>query len=108
MTAIRRVTEIPGPNSRALLERRAAAVARGLAKSTDVVIDRAEGALVHDVDGNTLGHSQRMLAGPMPDAVQDQRDGQRAGGIGDLRCGPHRVRAGPRVGKSPVGAGSPA
>ncbi|MBA3460287.1 MAG: aminotransferase class III-fold pyridoxal phosphate-dependent enzyme [Deltaproteobacteria bacterium] len=54
MTAIRRVTEIPGPNSRALLERRANAVVRGLGKSTDVVIDRAEGALVHDVDGNTL------------------------------------------------------
>ena len=54
MTAICRVTEIPGPKSRALLDRRAAAVARGLAKSTDVVIDRAEGALVHDVDGNTL------------------------------------------------------
>jgi 4-aminobutyrate aminotransferase/(S)-3-amino-2-methylpropionate transaminase len=54
MTAIHRVTEIPGPQSRALLERRASAVARGLARSTDVVIDRAEGALVHDVDGNTL------------------------------------------------------
>ncbi len=54
MTAIRRVTEIPGPNSRAILERRAGAVARGLARSTDVVVARAEGALVHDVDGNTL------------------------------------------------------
>jgi 4-aminobutyrate aminotransferase / (S)-3-amino-2-methylpropionate transaminase / 5-aminovalerate transaminase len=53
-SAIHRVTEIPGPNSRAILERRAAAVARGLARSTDVVIERAEGALVHDVDGNTL------------------------------------------------------
>jgi 4-aminobutyrate aminotransferase/(S)-3-amino-2-methylpropionate transaminase len=51
---IRVVTEIPGPNSRAMLERRASAVTRGLAKSTEVVIDRAEGALVHDVDGNTL------------------------------------------------------
>ena len=54
MTAIQRVTEIPGPKSRALLERRANAVVRGLAKSTDVVIDRAEGARVFDVDGNTL------------------------------------------------------
>jgi len=54
VTAIRRVTEIPGPKSRALLERRAAAVARGLARSTDVVVERAEGARVHDVDGNTL------------------------------------------------------
>ncbi|HSK03130.1 MAG TPA: aspartate aminotransferase family protein [Kofleriaceae bacterium] len=54
MTAIRRVTEIPGPQSRAILERRAGAVARGLARSTDVVVARAEGALIHDVDGNTL------------------------------------------------------
>ncbi len=54
MTAIRRLTEIPGPNSRALLERRAAAVTRALGRSTDVVIDRAEGARVIDVDGNTL------------------------------------------------------
>jgi 4-aminobutyrate aminotransferase/(S)-3-amino-2-methylpropionate transaminase len=54
MTAIHRVTEIPGPQSRAILDRRASAVARGLGRSTDVVIDRANGALVYDVDGNTL------------------------------------------------------
>ena len=54
MAAIRRVTEIPGPKSRAMLERRANAVVRGLGKSTDVVVERAEGALVHDADGNTL------------------------------------------------------
>jgi 4-aminobutyrate aminotransferase / (S)-3-amino-2-methylpropionate transaminase / 5-aminovalerate transaminase len=73
MTAIRRVTEIPGPKSRAMLERRAAAVARGLGKSTEVVIDRAEGALVHDVDGNTLvdlaGGIGMTLAGHCPPAV---------------------------------------
>jgi 4-aminobutyrate aminotransferase / (S)-3-amino-2-methylpropionate transaminase / 5-aminovalerate transaminase len=51
---IHRVTEIPGPKSRAILARRAAAVTAGLGKSTDVVIDHAEGALVTDVDGNTL------------------------------------------------------
>jgi len=51
---IQRVTEIPGPKSRAVLERRAAAVTRALGRSTDVVIDRAEGAMVVDVDGNTL------------------------------------------------------
>jgi 4-aminobutyrate aminotransferase / (S)-3-amino-2-methylpropionate transaminase / 5-aminovalerate transaminase len=54
MTAIRRVTEIPGPKSRAMLERRAKAVTRALGKSTDVVVERADGALVYDVDGNTL------------------------------------------------------
>ncbi|MEP7383840.1 MAG: aspartate aminotransferase family protein [Gemmatimonadota bacterium] len=47
-------TEVPGPRSRALIARRAAAVASGLGKATDVVVDRAEGALVHDVDGNTF------------------------------------------------------
>jgi 4-aminobutyrate aminotransferase / (S)-3-amino-2-methylpropionate transaminase / 5-aminovalerate transaminase len=51
---IHRVTEIPGPKSRAMLARRAAAVTAGLGKSTDVVVDHAEGALVTDVDGNTL------------------------------------------------------
>src|SRR5204862_275981 len=51
MTAIRRITDIPGPKSRAILERRAKAVTSALGKATDVVIDRAEGALVHDVDG---------------------------------------------------------
>ncbi len=73
MTAIRRVTEIPGPNSRALLERRARAVPRGLGRSTDVVIDRAEGALVHDVDGNTLidlaGGIGMLATGHCPPAV---------------------------------------
>jgi 4-aminobutyrate aminotransferase/(S)-3-amino-2-methylpropionate transaminase len=54
MTAIHRVTEIPGPNSRALLARRAKAVTSALGRSTDVVVERAEGALVFDVDGNTL------------------------------------------------------
>ena len=54
MTAIRRVTEIPGPHSLAILARRANAVTKGLGRSTDIVVERAEGALVHDVDGNTL------------------------------------------------------
>jgi 4-aminobutyrate aminotransferase / (S)-3-amino-2-methylpropionate transaminase / 5-aminovalerate transaminase len=73
MTAIQRVTEIPGPNSRDVLARRAAAVTRGLARSTDVVIDRAEGARVYDVDGNTLldlaGGIGMTLAGHCPPAV---------------------------------------
>jgi 4-aminobutyrate aminotransferase/(S)-3-amino-2-methylpropionate transaminase len=37
-----------------MLARRAAAVAGGLGKLTEVVAERAEGSLVHDVDGNTL------------------------------------------------------
>jgi 4-aminobutyrate aminotransferase/(S)-3-amino-2-methylpropionate transaminase len=70
---IRRVTEIPGPKSRALLERRANAVVRGLGKSTDVVIDHAEGARVYDVDGNTLvdlaGGIGMSLVGHCPPTV---------------------------------------
>ncbi|HUS68310.1 MAG TPA: aminotransferase class III-fold pyridoxal phosphate-dependent enzyme [Kofleriaceae bacterium] len=54
MSVIHIVTEIPGPKSRAILARRDAAVMRGLGRSTEVVIERAEGALLHDVDGNTL------------------------------------------------------
>ena len=54
MSVIRRVTDIPGPKARAILERRAAAVTRALGRATDVVVDRAEGARVVDVDGNTL------------------------------------------------------
>ena len=73
MTAIRRVTDIPGPRSRAILERRASAVTTALGRSTDVVIDRAEGALVHDVDGNTLidlaGGIGMLAVGHCPPAV---------------------------------------
>ncbi len=54
MSSIQLQTEIPGPKSRELLARRAAAVSAGLAKSTEIVIDHAHGALVHDIDGNTL------------------------------------------------------
>ncbi len=47
-------TELPGPRSRALVARRAAALPSGLGKSTDIAVERAEGGLVYDVDGNTL------------------------------------------------------
>ena len=54
MSSIQLKTEVPGPRSKALLARRASAVPNGLGKATDVVVERAEGALVHDVDGNTF------------------------------------------------------
>lgn len=54
MAAIQLKTEVPGPRSRAIIARRAAAVPTGLGRATDVVVERAEGALVHDVDGNTF------------------------------------------------------
>ncbi|MFM8809262.1 MAG: aminotransferase class III-fold pyridoxal phosphate-dependent enzyme, partial [Chthoniobacterales bacterium] len=47
-------TPIPGPASQAILQRRADAIPAGLAKSTDVVVADAKGAVVTDVDGNTL------------------------------------------------------
>ncbi|MBX7213810.1 MAG: aspartate aminotransferase family protein [Thermoflexales bacterium] len=47
-------TELPGPNSRALVARREAAMPLGFAKSTPLGVRRAHGALVEDVDGNTL------------------------------------------------------
>ena len=47
-------TEIPGPNSRALLARRAAAVPRGVPAVTPIAIAHAEGAVVTDADGNRL------------------------------------------------------
>ncbi len=48
------VSEIPGPRSRALWARREKATPRGLAHTAPIFIDRAEGALLHDVDGNVL------------------------------------------------------
>lgn len=48
------VTEVPGPRSRELLERRAAAVAPGVGTILPVFVERAEGAVLVDVDGNQL------------------------------------------------------
>jgi 4-aminobutyrate aminotransferase/(S)-3-amino-2-methylpropionate transaminase len=45
-------TAIPGPKSKALMQRRSAAVPRGPAHSTPVFAAKAEGAVVEDVDGN--------------------------------------------------------
>ncbi len=54
MSYIRLNTEVPGPRAKALLARRQDAVPAGLAKATDVVVERAAGSLVFDVDGNTF------------------------------------------------------
>ena len=80
MSYIRLNTEIPGPKAKQLLARRAAAIPSGLGRATDVVVERAEGSLLFDVDGNTLidlaggigmlavGHSPA----PVVQAVQKQ------------------------------------
>ncbi|QWF79086.1 4-aminobutyrate--2-oxoglutarate transaminase [Amycolatopsis sp. CA-230715] len=47
-------TEIPGPASRALQERRAATVAAGVSSVLPVYVTSASGGLLTDADGNTL------------------------------------------------------
>jgi len=47
-------TEIPGPKSRALMERKRRAISRGWANAIPVFVREARGALVTDVDGNTF------------------------------------------------------
>src|SRR5215468_11267602 len=54
MSTINLVTEIPGPKSKAIVARREAATARGASKLTQIAVEKAEGAAVVDVDGNTL------------------------------------------------------
>jgi 4-aminobutyrate aminotransferase / (S)-3-amino-2-methylpropionate transaminase / 5-aminovalerate transaminase len=50
----RLVTEIPGPTSRELIARKAAAVPRGVGTTMPVYVARAGGGIVEDVDGNRL------------------------------------------------------
>ncbi|MGH9054822.1 MAG: 4-aminobutyrate--2-oxoglutarate transaminase [Acidimicrobiales bacterium] len=48
------VTEVPGPKSREMATRRVAAVAAGVSSVLPVYIERGEGAILVDVDGNSL------------------------------------------------------
>jgi 4-aminobutyrate aminotransferase/(S)-3-amino-2-methylpropionate transaminase len=54
MSSIQLKTPIPGPNSRALVQRSFPAVPRGVAQLTPVFVNKAEGAVIEDVDGNRL------------------------------------------------------
>ncbi|MCG6965135.1 MAG: 4-aminobutyrate--2-oxoglutarate transaminase [Chromatiaceae bacterium] len=80
MPSIKLVTEIPGPNSVALVARRDAAVARGAARLTDIAVASGSGALVTDVDGNSYidfaGGIGTLAVGHTPpdivDAICDQ------------------------------------
>lgn len=79
---IRLNTELPGPKSRELVARREAAMPAGYGKATPIVVRRAHGALVEDVDGNVLidfaggigvlnvGHTPRDVV----DAIKAQAD----------------------------------
>jgi len=74
------VTELPGPRSLALAERRSSAVTSGVSSALPLYVADAEGAVVVDVDGNSLidlgagiavvgvGHA----APPVVEAVQAQ------------------------------------
>jgi 4-aminobutyrate aminotransferase/(S)-3-amino-2-methylpropionate transaminase len=48
------ITELPGPKSRALHQRRQAVVSAGLTNGFPIYIERAEGAILVDVDGNQI------------------------------------------------------
>jgi len=50
----RLLTEVPGPRSRELMARRAAAVPAGVGTTLGVFVARAGGGIVEDVDGNRL------------------------------------------------------
>jgi len=82
MSTIQIRTEIPGPKSKALSERRAKAVPRGLSHGTPIYVAKAEGAWLEDVDGNryldfaggigclNVGHRRDEIV----NAVKDQLD----------------------------------
>ena len=82
MPTIQLKTAIPGPNSLALVARREAATPRGAAKATAIAVERAQGAVVTDVDGNTLldlaGGIGALAVGHCPpnvvQALQDQAE----------------------------------
>ena len=52
MATIQLKTQIPGPKSKALSERRSQAVPRGLSHATPIYVAKTEGAILEDVDGN--------------------------------------------------------
>src|SRR5215470_4406669 len=54
MPTIQLRTPIPGPHSRELMRRREAAVVRAAYHATPVFVNKAEGAVIEDVDGNRL------------------------------------------------------
>lgn len=54
MPSINLVSEIPGPKSKILMERRVKAVPKGPFHVTPLFVEKAVGALIHDVDGNTF------------------------------------------------------
>src|SRR4249919_340246 len=52
MATIQLKTQIPGPKSKSLAERRSQAIPRGLSHATPIYVAKTEGAILEDVDGN--------------------------------------------------------
>src|SRR5579863_2791229 len=82
MSTIQLRTAVPGPKSKALGERRATAIPRGLSHGTPIYVAKAEDAWLEDVDGNryidfaggigclNVGHRQE----PVLAAIRKQLD----------------------------------
>lgn len=75
MAYIQLNTSIPGPKSRELLDRRAAAVSAALYQSVPIAVARASGSLIEDVDGNILldlvGGIGALAVGHAPQSVTE-------------------------------------
>ena len=70
------VTEIPGPASRALFERRLGVVARGVSTTLPVFITAAGGGVLLDADGNSLidfGSGIAVTSVVPPAAIAEER-----------------------------------
>lgn len=72
-------TEIPGPGSLRLAQRRAAAIPRGVSSTLAVYAARADGGIVEDVDGNRLidlgsGIAVTTVGAAAPRVVEAVRD----------------------------------
>jgi 4-aminobutyrate aminotransferase / (S)-3-amino-2-methylpropionate transaminase / 5-aminovalerate transaminase len=73
------VTDIPGPKSRALAARRAGAVAPGVSSVLPMYIERGDGAIIVDVDGNSLidlgsGIAVTSIGHAVPSVVEAVRE----------------------------------
>jgi 4-aminobutyrate aminotransferase/(S)-3-amino-2-methylpropionate transaminase len=78
----RLVTELPGPKSRALQERRVKSVSRGAGTLANIYMDHGAGAVLVDVDGNrlidlgcgigvtTIGHANPEVAAAVAEQAQ--------------------------------------
>ncbi len=79
MSTIRRVTSLPGPRSRQVLERIGRSVARSVAPGLPIVAAHAHGSLVTDLDGNqfidltggvgvlNVGHTPQVVVAAIAD-----------------------------------------